>query len=70
MECIQDQVVSKLDVDHVPRKRIAAKAKRVDIYDKKSGELRRHYASEKAIRELEQRRDLSLTVVQRMSFIR
>ncbi len=71
MECTQKQQFIP-ECEPVPHtKRIPMKtSKQIDVYDRKSAELRRYLASEKAVRELEQRRNLGLAIVQRMSFIR
>ncbi|MFW9843097.1 MAG: hypothetical protein ACFFEV_00820 [Candidatus Thorarchaeota archaeon] len=71
MECTQSQqFLPDCELSPLTKRNRRAVPKQIDVYDRKSAELHRHLASEKAIRELERRRDRSLIAVQRMSFFR
>jgi hypothetical protein len=71
MECVQKQqtthCVEKPTLIRIKKKTVS---KQIDVYDKASAELRRHLASEEAIRQLEQRKAQSSAMVYRMSFMR
>jgi len=64
------QILPEIELSPPTKRRRIPIRKQIDAYDKKSAELRRYLASEKAMRELEQRRDYSMAVAHRMSFIR
>lgn len=70
MECVQKQVVTDLEQSSPAKVRRTYRIRQIDVYDKKAAEYRRYLASEEGIRRLERTRDLSLSAVQRMSFIR
>ena len=71
MECVQkQQTIPELEIPCPPKKRIAGKPIEINVYDKEFAELRRHYASETAIRELERNRDYGLTAFERMFLMR
>jgi len=44
--------------------------KETEVYDRESAELRRHLASEEALRQLEHRKSFSMAAAYRMSLIR
>ena len=71
MECVQKQhstlLVAKPELIRI---KAQTSSKQTEIYDKASAELRRHLASEAAIRQMEQRKNLSAAAVYRMSFMR
>ena len=71
MECTQkQQIMSNLELSSIPKIKRIYKSKEIAAYDEKAAEYRRYLESEKALCEMERRKDLSIGGVHRMSFIR
>ena len=71
MESVQKQYpIHQIEKSAPIRRRMHEGSRQKEVYDKESAELRRHLASEAAIRQLEQRKSLSIGVAHRMSFMR
>jgi hypothetical protein len=71
MECVQkQQPILRVAKPTLIRIKAQTDSKQTDAYDKASAEIRRHLASEEAIRQLEQRKALSAAVAYRTSFMR
>jgi hypothetical protein len=71
MECVEKQQAIHYAEISVPRNiRIPAPLRQVETYDKEAAKLRRHLASEAAIRQLESRKALGMIATHRLSFNR
>lgn len=71
MECVQKQCSAHLEVKPaLIRAKVKPISKQTEVYDKASAEFRRYLASEAAIHQLEQRKNLSTAAGHRMSFTR
>ena len=71
MECVQKQYpVHQVAKPELIGTKVQTDSVQTEVYDKASAEFRRHLASEAAMRQLEQRKSLSMAAAYRMSFMR
>jgi hypothetical protein len=71
MECTQkQQLMVRAEIPTSTRIKRTELPKETDVYDRESAELRRHLASEEALRQLEHRKSFSMAAAYRMSLIR